>query len=73
MDKTECYMPTGELQGDSRPMPNRGTGTGMNGDTYGADLSQSATNRTVGIKGSTKSDPHGMDMPHHNATIGSGS
>lgn len=38
------YRPTGELQGDTRPMPDRGTGTGLNGDTYGASLDQGATN-----------------------------
>ena len=37
--------PTGQLQGDDRAMPDRGTRTGMNGDAYGADLSPSATNR----------------------------
>ena len=36
-------------------MPDRGTSTGMNGDTYGADLSGDATNRIVGISGKTKS------------------
>lgn len=47
--------PTGELQGDDGAMPNRGTGTGFNGDNYGADTSQEAINRQGGISGSTKS------------------
>ena len=31
------YRPNGKLQGDTSPMPNKGTGTGVT-DTYGADL-----------------------------------
>lgn len=49
------YIPTGELQGDDKPMPDRGTQTGVT-DTYGADLSQGATNAQGSIAGSTKSD-----------------
>lgn len=49
--------PAGTLQGDNSPIPDRGTGTGLNGDTYGFDLSVDATNRIVGITGSTRSDP----------------
>lgn len=51
------YIPSGELQGDTKAMPDRGISTGMNGDSYDADLSQDSTNRIVGISGSTKSDP----------------
>lgn len=47
--------PTGQLQGDDKAMPDRGTGTGFNGDNYGADTSQSAINRQGGISGATKS------------------
>ena len=47
--------PTGQLQGDDKAMPDRGTGTGFNGDNYGADTSQSAINRQDGISGATKS------------------
>lgn len=36
-------------------LPDRGTGTGMNGDTYGADLSSDATNRISGIGSKTMS------------------
>lgn len=47
--------PTGRLQGDDRPMPDRGTGSGLNGDTYGADVSQSATNTHGKMGGATRS------------------
>jgi hypothetical protein len=47
--------PTGELQGDDKAMPDRGTGTGINGDTHGADTSQSAINSMGSIKSATKS------------------
>ena len=49
---------SGVVQGDSASMPDRGTSTGFNGDTYGADVSQSAINRQGGISGTSKShDP----------------
>lgn len=51
--------PKGMLSGDDKPMPNKGTGTGMTGHDMhlgGASTSQSATNRMGGIKGSTGSD-----------------
>lgn len=54
--KDSNLRPNGQLQGDDRPMPNRGTGTGMNGDTYGANLNPEATNRIGGISSATKSD-----------------
>jgi len=50
---------TGVVQGDSRPMPDRGTGAGFNGNTYGADVSQGATNNLGRITGATKS--HSVD------------
>jgi hypothetical protein len=50
------YIPNGDLQGDTKGMPDRGTSTGMNGDSYDADLGQDSTNRIVGIGGATKSD-----------------
>ena len=46
---------SGVVQGDSGAMPDRGTSTGFNGDTYGADTSQSAINREGGIKSHTQS------------------
>jgi hypothetical protein len=53
------YTPSGELQGDTKAMPDRGTSTGVT-DSYGADLSQTATNSQGSIKGDTKSD--GMEF-----------
>ena len=53
----QFYRPNGELQGDDGEMPDRGTGTGLNGDTYGASLDQNATNSRGGLGGATKSDP----------------
>jgi hypothetical protein len=50
------YKPSGELQGDTSGMPNKGTGTGLNGDTYGADIGPSSTNRQGGMGGAAKSD-----------------
>lgn len=47
--------PTGQLQGDDRAMPDRGTSTGFNGDTYGADTSPTSTNRMGGISSHTQS------------------
>lgn len=61
MDKTSTSIRptgTGQVEGDGKEMPNRGTSTGVT-DTYGADLSQGATNRIRGIRGSTQSDPPG--------------
>ena len=51
--------PTGELQGENvGGLPDRGTSTGFNGDTYGADVSQSALNRMGRIYKDTQShDP----------------
>lgn len=50
------YKPTGKLQGDDKPMPNAGTGTGLNGDTYGADIGVDSTNRIGGLGQATHSD-----------------
>lgn len=46
-------MPTGDLQGDSGAMPDRGTSTGVT-DSYGATMS--GTNRIGGMGNSAKSD-----------------
>ena len=61
--KDQFYRPTGELQGDDRPMPDRGTGTGMtpNQQTGSASLDRDATNR-VG-SAATRSDPAEKNMP----------
>jgi len=60
------YKPSGELQGDTKPMPDRGTSTGVS-DTYGADLSQGASNSMGGISGATKSDKHDQCVPNPTA------
>lgn len=52
----EHTSPNGEIQGDSRAIPHRGTMTGVT-DTYGADLGQDATNGMGRITSATKSDP----------------
>lgn len=56
------YKPdgTGVVMGDTKAMPNRGTGTGLTGhDTHGEGMSldQDATNTIGKITGATKSDP----------------
>ena len=48
---------TGVVQGDSKAMPYMGTETGMNGDSYGADLSMDAENGMGNITRYTQSDP----------------
>lgn len=60
--KDQFYRPNGDLQGDTKSMPDRGTGSGVS-DTYGADVSQGATNREGSIKGATRSHPHDRNMP----------
>lgn len=56
------YKPdgTGVVMGDTRAMPDRGTGTGMTGfdlQDGGMSLDQSATNSMGKISGATQSDP----------------
>lgn len=60
----KCYRPNGELQGDAKPMPDRGTGTGMtpNQQTAGASLDVDATNRTGRVSGAG-SDPATTNRP----------
>jgi hypothetical protein len=52
------YKPSGELQGDDKGIPDKGTSTGMpsNAATEGMDTSQSAENTQGSIRRSTKSD-----------------
>ena len=45
------------VRGDTKPMPDQGTTTGLNGDTYGADIGCDAINRIGFISAYTKSDP----------------
>lgn len=59
------YKPSGELQGDTKAMPDRGTSVGFNGDTYGADTGAGALNRTGGITGATKSDGWDKNKSHN--------
>lgn len=50
-------MPTGQLVvGGDHGLPNRGATAGVT-DTYGADLSGDAINRTGGMGNAAKSDP----------------
>lgn len=44
-------------------LPDRGTGTGLNGDTYGADLSVDATNAMGGMGKDTGSHPAFEECP----------
>ena len=53
------YKPSGELQGDTKPMPNRGTSSGMvPGSNYGASMDVNATNSM----GSAHLAPDPMEM-----------
>ena len=49
------YKPNGQLQGDTKSMPDRGHSTGVT-ETYGADLSGDACNCQGDIGRSSKSD-----------------
>jgi hypothetical protein len=52
-------MPNGELQGDDKALPDRGTSVGHSGHNEhleGADLGPESTNRLGSIKGTSKSD-----------------
>lgn len=64
----EHESPTGELMGDSKPMPDRGSSTGVT-DTYGADLSPTATNGMGRITGATRSDPMDRNCPKPSPTV----
>ena len=44
------------VRGDNRPLPDKGTGTGVT-DTYGSDISRDSTNRIRGMTSDTQSDP----------------
>ena len=59
----DLYKPSGELQGDTRAMPDRGTTTGMinnpfgsDADGIGHDTSAGATNPMGGIASACRSD-----------------
>lgn len=59
--KDANYRPNGEVQGDTKDIPDRGTSRGM-GSTYGADVGGDATNRMGKVDGA-KSDPADQCMP----------
>ena len=70
MSEANC-RPNGELQGDTRAIPNRGTGTGMGrADAMGMSLDKDATNRRGGIGGAAKSDPWDDTTPSDERTPG---
>jgi hypothetical protein len=54
--ENDVYTPTGELQGDDRPVPHRGATTGVLAGAHGQDLDANAVNRMRGISGGTGSD-----------------
>lgn len=58
-----------DVRGDSTPMPDRGTGTAMTGDTMGCDTNVDATNPCGKITGATKSDDCCKNMPHKSETL----
>lgn len=58
MDKKDSgmYVPKGDLSGDKKPMPDKGTSTGVT-DTYGADIGVDSTNSmSGGMAKATRSD-----------------
>jgi hypothetical protein len=68
------YKPSGELQGDTKAMPDRGTRTGMTGyntHSEGKNLDTDAINRIGGISGSTKSNPAEQDCTCDDPAVGS--
>lgn len=62
--KDQFYRPSGDLQGDTKAMPDRGTGSGMaphSTDTGGRSLDRDATNRIGGAN--TAPTPAAKNMP----------
>lgn len=53
------YKPSGKLQGDTKAMPDRGTATGMSGNTDmgGMSIKPDATNSAGSMASACKSDP----------------
>lgn len=57
---SDKHIPSGMVQGDPKPMPDKGTGTGVT-DTYGADISGDSCNCiSENLGKATRSD--GMEM-----------
>lgn len=50
------YTPSGELQGDTKEMPDRGCTTGFQGGNHGADFGVDVTNAMGSLRGDTWSD-----------------
>ena len=68
--KRHFPLPTGELQGDTRAMPDRGTGTGMSGHNPmldGHSTDADATNAMGGMGGAARSDDADCNMPKRGA------
>jgi hypothetical protein len=57
VNNNQCNGPdcNNKVRGDESRIPDRGTRTGVQ-DTYGADLSEDATNRVRGMTQDTQSD-----------------
>lgn len=55
MKTLDKVVPCEGLVGDDKPMPDRGTGTGLT-DSYGAKTDLNATNRIGGMGNAAKSD-----------------
>ncbi len=55
MKTSDKLVPAETLQGDNKPMPDRGTGTGVT-DTYGSKIDINATNRIGGMGNAAGSD-----------------
>lgn len=53
--KGDLYTPNGEIQGDTKAIPDCGVKTGVT-DTYGANLNGDAVNRLGGMGDAAKSD-----------------
>lgn len=63
----DMYIPSGDLQGDTKAMPDRGQSSGVT-DTYGANMS--GTNRTGSLGKAAKSDAAFDNEPDGNMPDG---
>lgn len=63
----EKYIPSGQLQGDTTPLPYRGSGIGFQGTSHGVDFDHDSTQRLAGAD--AKSDPYKQCMPHDDPFI----
>lgn len=60
------YLPSGELQGDTTPLPYRGTDIGFQGTSHGVEFSQDSTQRLARV--TAKSDPYPQFIPSNNSS-----